>query len=225
VLVAEDQVSADFTFTAPAAEEIGDVTASLGAVALTSTITTVAGGAALVINEVDYDQVGSDTTEFIEIHNGAAAAVDLTSLAVVLVNGAGNLEYQRFMLADAGASLPAGGYLVISNANVTVPGGALHLVVTTANDIVQNGAPDGIALIDTAASTVLDALSYEGSITAAQITGFAAAVSLVEGTATGVADDNVTAMRSLIRSPNGADTDDAAADWAASTTLTPGAAN
>ena len=44
----------------------------------------------------------------------------------------------------------------------------------------QNGAPDGVALVDTAAGTLLDALSYEGAITAAQIGS--ATVSLVEGT-------------------------------------------
>jgi hypothetical protein len=178
-----------------------------------------------VINEADYDQVGTDTAEFLEIFNGGTAAVDLTNLAVVLVNGSNNLEYRRFNLVDVGASLPAGGYLVIANASVTPAPGALHLIVPIAQDWFQNGAPDGIALVDTASQTVLDALSYEGSMTAATITGFPGPVSLVEGAATSAADDNVTATLSLIRSPNGADTDDAMADWAQGTALTPGAAN
>jgi hypothetical protein len=91
--------------------------------------------------------------------------------------------------------------------------------------VIQNGMPDGIALIDTASLTVLDALSYEGSITAAVITGFAGTESLVEDNPTAILDDNITGTLSMIRSPNGADTDNAMADWAASTALTPGAAN
>ena len=38
-------------------------------------------------------------------------------------------------------------------------------------DNIQNGAPDGIALIDTANLSVIDALSYEGAMTQAVING------------------------------------------------------
>jgi len=89
---------------------------------------------------------------------------------------------------------------------------------------LQNGAPDGVALVNTATSTLLDALSYEGAITAAQIDG--TTHNLVEGTplpAT-VADSN-TVDGSLSRIPNGTDTNNAATDWAFTTTKTPGAAN
>jgi hypothetical protein len=50
--------------------------------------------------------------------------------------------------------------------------------------------------------------------------------SLVEGTALAadVADSNAVAA-SLIRSPDGSDTNDAATDWALTTTVTKGAAN
>ena len=87
----------------------------------------------------------------------------------------------------------------------------------------QNGAPDGLALVGPTGS-LLDALSYEGAITAAQIDG--ATVNLVEGTVlpAAVADSN-TVAGSLSRSPDGRDTDDAASDWVFTTTPTPGAAN
>ena len=68
----------------------------------------------LVVNEVDYDNVGTDTQEFVEIFNGTGAGVPLADFAVVLVNGGNNLEYSRTMLAAAGTCLPAGGYLVIA---------------------------------------------------------------------------------------------------------------
>ena len=175
----------------------------------------------LVINEVDYDQISSDTTEFIEVFNAGTGPANLANYAVVLVNGSNSAEYLRFNLADAGASLPAGSYLVIKNAAVTVPGGVLTLA--TADSTVQNGAPDGIAIIDTSDSSVVDALSYEGAITAAVITGLPGPVSLVEGTATPLVDDGTT-VSSMARTPNGADTDDAATDWALATP-SPGASN
>ena len=91
---------------------------------------------------------------------------------------------------------------------------------------IQNGSPDGMALVDTSTETLIDALSYEGAITAATIPGFAAPVSLVEGTVlpTSVADSN-TVQGSLCRLPNGTDTNDAANDWKFCGTVTPGAAN
>jgi hypothetical protein len=81
-----------------------------------------------------------------------------------------------------------------------------------------------VTLIDTAKHEQLDALSYEGAITAATIEGTTS--NLVEGTALAdtVADSN-TVEASLIRNPNGKDTDDASADWAFTTTVTRGAAN
>jgi hypothetical protein len=158
-------------------------------------------GARLVINEVDYDQVGADGDGFVEIANTGTAAADLTGVALVFVDGADGLEYRREELTG---TLGVDEYLV-------VPVDA------------QNGAPDGVALVS-GSTSVVDALSYEGEITQAQIGG--GAVSLVEGTAlpASVADSN-TVAGSLIRNPDGHDSDDAATDWAFTTTLTRGAAN
>jgi hypothetical protein len=106
--------------------------------------------------------------------------------------------------------------------------GALKLDFTSP---VQNGltsgsgAPDGIALVNTTTSTLIDALSYEGPMTSVTIAGLGP-VSLVEGTVlpATVADSN-TAPGSLCRLPNGTDTNNAATDWAFTGTVTPGAAN
>jgi hypothetical protein len=83
-----------------------------------------------------------------------------------------------------------------------------------------------VALVDAVANTLLDALSYEGAITAATIAGLFGTVSLVEGNALpfAVADSN-SAQGTMARLPNGVDTDDAAADWRFTSTPTPGAAN
>jgi hypothetical protein len=105
-----------------------------------------------------------------------------------------------------------------------VPAGVARFNI--ANDSLQNGAPDGVALISTASGTLLDALCYEGPMSAATITGVTGTVSLVEGTvlAATVADSN-TMPASIARLPNGSDTDDAATDWRLSASPTPGAAN
>jgi Lamin Tail Domain len=156
----------------------------------------------IVLNEVDYDQVGADGDGFVELKNTGTAEIDLAGLALVFVDGADSEEYRREPLTG---TLAPGAFLVV------------------AGD-AQNGAPDGIALIDTDDGALLDALSYEGAIAAAVIGG--RTYSLVEGTmlpAT-VADSN-TAAGSLSRIPDGRDTNDAATDWVFTTTLTRGAAN
>jgi hypothetical protein len=71
---------------------------------------------------------------------------------------------------------------------------------------------------------VLDALSYEGSIIAAIITGIVRTFSLVEGTPTSAVDSN-SITGSLARIPNGTDTNNAQTDWRFTTTPTPGGAN
>ena len=160
------------------------------------------GDAQIVINEIDYDAVGADGDGFVELRNNGNAAVDLAGLALVLVNGGDGAEYARAALTG---EVAPGGYQVVEID-------------------AQNGAPDGVALIDTETDELLDALSYEGSITAAVIDGFT--YSLVEGTALAadVADSN-TVAGSLIRHPDGSDSNDAATDWAFTTTVTKGAAN
>jgi len=156
----------------------------------------------LVINEIDYDQVGADSGGFVEIANTGGSAAALDAIALVLVNGGDGLEYDRI---DLTGSLAAGAYL--------------SLAVEP-----QNGAPDGVALIDTASGALLDAFSYEGEITAAVIGS--QTYNLVEGTAlaAAVADSN-TVDGSLARIPDGQDGNNAASDWAFTQTKTPGAAN
>lgn len=179
----------------------------------------------LVINEIDYDQVGTDNAEFVEIYNPTSGAYPLTGLAVQLVNGANSTTYATVQLASAG-SLPAGGFLVVAGAGVTVPGSAIKVTSGWTTDAIQNGSPDGVALVNATAMTVMDALSYEGSITAAMLTGISTPVSLVEGTALSatVADSN-TVAGALCRMPDGQDTDNAAADWKFCATATPGMQN
>jgi hypothetical protein len=179
----------------------------------------------LAINEVDYDNVGTDTAEYVELYNPSATSADLAGLRLVLVNGATSQQYDSIDLSPAG-SLAAGEYLVIAGSGVTVPPSAKKLDPVWSLDQIQNGSPDGMAIVDPVTQTVLDALSYEGSITAASITDFAQPISLVEGNAIpGNVADSSSVTRSLCRNPSGQDTNDAATDWTTSATLTPGTAN
>jgi hypothetical protein len=177
----------------------------------------------LVINEVDYDMPGSpDNAEFIEIFNPTPSAQPLANLSVVLVNGSDSTEYRRFDLGPVATDLAAGAYLVIRRSTLTVPGGTLTIDMM-ADDLVQNGAPDAIALVNTSTTTVIDAISYEGGVTAAVITGFTGTRNLVEGTMAAASDAGATS--SIGRNPNGIDSDNASADWAVRATPSPGAAN
>jgi hypothetical protein len=104
---------------------------------------------------------------------------------------------------------------------------ATLLKPSTATGKIQNGdaaTPDGIALINVAKGSLVDALSYKGSLTAAVIAGFADPVSLVEGTAL-TKTDSGSAPGSLCRMPDGADKDNANTDWFFCSATTPGAAN
>jgi lamin tail-like protein/Big-like domain-containing protein len=215
------QVSAQSRYTLVLSADDGDNPKTIKDYVLV--ISGTAQPAKLVINEVDYDQAGTDIAEFVEILNTSSTTAQLAGLQLVLVNGATNMVYDTIDLSSVG-SLAGGQYLVISGPNVTPAGGALHLDPVWTQDQIQNGAPDGMALIDSVTHTVLDALSYEGSITAAMLPDFAAPVSLVEGSPTAAVDAN-TGTLSLCRIPDGSDTDDAAANWATCATLTPGAAN
>ncbi|HEY5945811.1 MAG TPA: lamin tail domain-containing protein [Kofleriaceae bacterium] len=229
VTVAADTLAATFNFVDGSTATSTTVTATLGASTSNATVTISTGANHLVINEVDYDQIGTDNAEYIEIYNPSSSAVSLNNVAIVLINGSGSQAYptatSTIDLSTLG-SLPANGYLVIAGASITVSPPALKLDPSWTADEVQNGSPDGIALVNTSTNTLIDALSYEGSITMAQVPGIANPVSLVEGTAlsSAIVDTN-TAIGALCRSPNGKDSDSANADWKLCTTLTPGTAN
>ena len=162
----------------------------------------------LLINEVDYDQPGSDTGEFVEIYNYGTVPADLNNWTLEHVNGAsGNPLVWTAQLGDAAATLPPGGYLVVGDSGVigSLPPGVLGLALPGS---VQNGAPDGLRLMLN--GTKFDGISYEGTIADVGEGGSA-------GTDAGV--------ESLSRCPNASDTGDNAVDFEETDTPTPGAEN
>jgi hypothetical protein len=175
----------------------------------------------LIINEVDYDQAGNDTLEFIEIYNNTGGPVSLVGVKVALVNGMNSATYANIDLSGQ-VALAQGQYLLVANPGVVAPPNVLK--VNLNNDTIQNGAPDGIALVDTIGVKLLDAISYEGSMTNATVTGLGMGINLVEGTAFPTADAG-NGLQSIARFPNGNDKNNAMTDLVLSKNPTPGLAN
>ena len=101
----------------------------------------------LWINEFHYDNVGTDQNEFIEI--AGTAGTDLTGYRLILYNGANGLMYSTINTLGT-----------IDNESNNY--GALFFGATD----MQNGAPDGVALVRNSDDFVLEFISYEGTFTA-----------------------------------------------------------
>ena len=69
--------------------------------------------AALVINEIDYDQPSTDTAEFLEIANTGAEPVELGTYCVRLINGGVTPRGPVPLVRLPAVSLAAGEYFVV----------------------------------------------------------------------------------------------------------------
>jgi hypothetical protein len=170
------------------------------------------GRAAVVINEVDYDIAGNDTTgEFVELFNNGSSAVDLTGFSLVLFNG-GAANDPSYASVPLTGSITAGGFYVIGNVT------GANVDPTTNADLIQNGAGDAIGLYSsgsfpngTAPTTtnLVAGVVYEGQ------DSFPAAFELI------TVDDNNADNTSPQRSPLGLGT----GPFALATPPTPGLVN
>ena len=98
------------------------------------------------INELHYDNAGADIDELIEV--AGPAGTDLTDWTIALYNGTNGEVYRTIALSGTIADQQAGfGTLAFLESGI------------------QNGAPDGLALVD-ANNNLIQFLSYEGSFTA-----------------------------------------------------------
>jgi len=105
-------------------------------------------GQEVFINELHYDNVGGDIGEFIEI--AGPAGTDLAGWSLILYNGNGGAIYGTVGLSGLIDDEGATGF------------GAVSFPVSG----LQNGAPDGIALVRD--NAVIQFLSYEGTFTATE---------------------------------------------------------
>jgi endonuclease/exonuclease/phosphatase family metal-dependent hydrolase len=161
----------------------------------------------LVINEIDYDQVGLDTAEYLEIRNVSAAPINLGPYQLQLINGANLNVYSSTSLPAV--ELAAGDYFVVCGNNANVPN--CDLDITPNDDLIQNGSPDAARI--RLGTDPVDTVSYEGDTT-----GF------TEGTGTSAADSNAVADISIARVPDGCDRDQNDTDFQVDA-ISPGAAN
>lgn len=221
VTVPADATTATFDFMAGGAAATSTVTATLGVEVQTATVnvTTMAIVNHLVINEIDYDQASTDTAEFIEIYNPSSSSIDLTGMYLVFINGSSTES--PYLTQALSGSLAAGAYLVVANAAVVVPGSVTKITID--DNVVQNGAPDAVALFNVTTHTLVDSLSYEGDITTS--TTYMGGTFTVGEMSSPAATDTASATQSLARIPNGSDTNNSSVDWVLSSTPTPGAAN
>jgi len=172
----------------------------------------------LVINEVDYDQPGTDTSEFIELYNSSSSAIDLGIYRVVLVNGNGNTIYDSIALPSQ--MLNAGAFFVICATYGATP--LCDLTHTTpAAGFIQNGSPDAIAIRDTTTGAVVDAVSYEGSVAPPYIEGNGVPIGESD---TATSPSTLYRYTGISRFPDGADTGDDSTDFHR-TCITPGMPN
>ncbi len=154
------------------------------------------------INEFHYDNASTDTDEFIEV--AGPAGTDLTGWSIVLYNGTSSQRSPYDTLALSGTLN-----------DDTGTGFGFQTVFQSG---IQNGAPDGFALVDNN-GIVVQFLSYEGSFTAAS--GEAASLT---STDVGVSEPSSTPVgQSLQLSGTGSTYQDFT--WQSPATATPGAAN
>jgi len=93
----------------------------------------------LQINELDSDQPGTDTTEFIEVTTGGVGNVNLTGYSLIFFNGGQANDPSYFALALNGTT-DATGMLLVGNTGVMpLP------AITFANSTIQNG-PDAAGI-------------------------------------------------------------------------------
>jgi len=104
-------------------------------------------GPSVFVNEIHYDNEGTDAGELVEV--AGPAGTDLTGWTVVPYNGNGGATYspQGALAGTPGDDTGSG----FGFQSVTISG-------------LQNGSPDGIALVD-AEGDLVQFLSYEGSFT------------------------------------------------------------
>lgn len=166
------------------------------------------GAPAVVINEVLYDAVGSDTGhEWIELYNAVGETVSLRGWHI---ERAGTQFVSVFTFPD-GVTIAPGGFLLVGESAVEGADVSTPLAF-------QNGgsATDGMRLVNDAGG-VVDVLLYDAPNTnglpdESGNPGMSFAPDVAEG-------------HSLARVPDGADTNASGADFVESADPTPGAAN
>jgi len=112
----------------------------------------------LLINEIDYDQPGTDSSEYLELIGEAGT---YNNVVVSLINGNNNSSYNSFSLGNITLANETDGFGFYVIGVPTVPN-VDYSDGFPATNAIQNGSPDGIELwVD---GVIVDAVVYEGSM-------------------------------------------------------------
>ncbi len=115
--------------------------------------------AGVVINEIDYDQDGTDAAEWIELHNPDGTEMQLVGHDLVLYNGTLSGDCSSYCTIDLDPyAIPAGGYLVFGVNDCAVA------PLCVATNAIQNGAPDAVAIVERGTAFVVDSVEYESDM-------------------------------------------------------------
>jgi len=106
------------------------------------------------INEIHYDNSGTDADEFIEIVLENPGNYTLSNFSIVLYNGNNGASYDTRTLDQYTVGTTVGNFKFY------------WFNYTAAGASIQNGAPDGLALAYNGTVITGQFLSYEGTLTA-----------------------------------------------------------
>ncbi len=153
------------------------------------------------INEIHYDNIGADINEGVEI--AGTAGTDLSCYQIIPVNGNNSMNYSVTNLAgiipDEGCGF-----------------GAIWFPI-----VLQNGAPDGLALYNTCTTSLVQFLNYEGTTITAIDIPIAGAVS----TNIGVTESNGSTTSTQSLQLTGSGNNYAAFTWSGPATSSNGTLN
>ena len=139
--VATGKTAGDATITATSGSIVGTATLHVTAV-------TPPPPSSVRFSEIHYDNLGTDAGEAIEVFG--PAGTDLTGWQIVLYDGNGGVSYNTTTLSGTIPATCGTSGVVVTNYPVNG---------------IQNGSPDGMALVD-ASGTVVEFISYEGTFAA-----------------------------------------------------------
>ncbi|MFX1286439.1 MAG: lamin tail domain-containing protein [Promethearchaeota archaeon] len=160
----------------------------------------------LIISEIFYDSIGTDTSCFIEIYNVGSTTVDLDDINHdIIVEGVNGATGTVYVTIDLTGTVAAGSYYVVAQSGVDFTPDQ-----TDEGANFQNG-PDGVRLVDNITKTIIDALQYgdTGEVSTGCLEGFPAM--------------DVLPGYSLSRNDLNTDTGDNSQDFYGTSIPTPGA--
>jgi len=213
-------VQATFTVVPPAGtDSTGTVTASVtyswpGQTAQSRTVAqTVTAAFPVKVNELRLRTTSNSTNQFVELFNAYSAPVDIGGWTVVYRSRTGSTDTTMATI-PAGTMIPAGGfYLLGRSGNGTTTGyiGPPAANQTFTTSVSTSGA--GVGIRDSL-GILVDSVGY-GSATNA----------FVEGSAAPLPPNTAAPGSSIVRLPDGHDTDVNSADFTITSTPTPGGPN